>query len=104
MVGVILIIPLLCVDGIDTASTLDCDVDKLNITDVREPAAAAAAAADVASDAGVFAPFPQLCHLNLAQNKVQSRPSNLFYFSASFHLCFLIVIMFRVCTTCSVAS
>jgi len=103
MVGLILIIPLLCVDGVDTASTLDCDINKLNITDVREPAAAAAAA-DVPSDAAVFAAFPQLCHLNLAQNKVQSWPNNLFYFSASFHLRFLIVIMFRVCTTCNVAS
>jgi len=56
----------------DSASTdlaLHISIDKLSICEANEPVAEAAAAG-ATSESRLLAPFSQLRHLNLAQNKV----------------------------------
>jgi len=48
---------------------LDVNIDKLSICEVSEPAAEARVT-DAVSESRLVAPFSQLYHLNLAENKV----------------------------------
>jgi len=57
-------------DSTSASLALDVDIAKLSICEVTEPVAETAATVAASETHLLLAPFPQLQHLSLAQNKV----------------------------------